>query len=71
MNKSLIALTSITYAIKAKKYLNNLGYYCEIERTQKDFSTGCGYSIKVMNDPKKIIEMLEKNEIKCKAYREL
>lgn len=30
MKKSLIAMTSITYAMKAKNLLNGLKYYCEI-----------------------------------------
>ena len=45
MKKSLIAMTSITYAMKAKNLLNSLKYYCEIQRTPKDLGTGCGYSI--------------------------
>ena len=44
MKKSLIAMTSITYAMKAKNLLNSLKYYCEIQRTPKDLGTGCGYS---------------------------
>ena len=47
MKKSLIAMTSITYAMKAKNLLNSLKYYCEIQRTPKDLGTGCGYSIAV------------------------
>ena len=35
MKKSLIAMTSITYAMKAKNLLNGLKYYCEIQRTPK------------------------------------
>ncbi len=44
MKKSLIAMTSITYAMKAKNLLNSLKYYCEIQRTPKGLGTGCGYS---------------------------
>ena len=47
MKKSLIAMTSITYAMKAKNLLNSLKDYCEIQRTPKDLGTGCGYSIAV------------------------
>ena len=51
MKKSLIAMTSITYAMKAKNLLNSLKYYCEIQRTPKDLGTGCGYSIAVTAPP--------------------
>ena len=35
MKKSLIAMTSITYAMKAKNLLNSLKYYCEIQPNPK------------------------------------
>ena len=54
MKKSLIAMTSITYAMKAKNLLNSLKYYCEIQRTPKDLGTGCGYSIAVTAPPEEI-----------------
>ena len=58
MKKSLIAMTSITYAMKAKNLLNSLKYYCEIQRTPKDLGTGCGYS-----PPEEITAILEKERI--------
>ncbi|MBR1662839.1 MAG: DUF3343 domain-containing protein [Ruminococcus sp.] len=61
MPKSLIAMTSITYAMKAKRLLNDQGFYCEITRTPKNLGTGCGYSIQVTKPPKEIILMLEKH----------
>lgn len=63
MPKSLIAMTSITYAMKAKRLLNDKGYYCEIVRTPKNLGTGCGYSLSVTKDPREIIIILEDNKI--------
>ena len=71
VNKNIIALTSITYAIKAKNILNSYGYYCEIQRTPKDLSHGCGYSIVVKDDIEVILKILDYNEIKYKDYKEL
>lgn len=63
MKKSLIAMTSITYAMKAKNLLNSLKYYCEIQRTPKDLGTGCGYSIAVTAPLEEITAILEKERI--------
>ncbi len=43
---TLTAVSSITYANKAKRLLNSMGHYCEIEKTPKNLASGCGYSIK-------------------------
>ena len=67
-NITLIALSSITYAIKAKNLLNSSGYYCEIERTPKGLAKGCGYSIRVKNDINLIISILSSEDIKVKDY---
>ncbi len=66
--KTIIALSSITYAIKAKNLLNSAGYYCEIERTPKELATGCGYSILVKNDINLILSILAYEGIKVKDY---
>ena len=63
MKKSLIAMTSITYAMKAKNLLNSLKYYCEIQRTPKDLGTSCGYSIAVTAPTEEITAILEKERI--------
>ena len=48
MEKPLIMVSSVTYAMKGKQILNNAGIRCEIERTQKrDVKNGCGYSLYV------------------------
>ncbi len=66
--KTFIALSSITYAIKAKNLLNSAGYYCEIERTPKSLSKGCGYCIKIKNDVNLIISILTSEGIRVKDY---
>lgn len=68
INKYYIALTSITYAIKAKNLLNSSGYYCEIERTPKVLSKGCGYSIKVKDDINLILSILASENITVKDF---
>ena len=63
MTYTLIAVSSITYAMKAKRLLNNIGYYCEIEKTPKNLATGCGYSIRVKDDSEIISAILSRNGI--------
>lgn len=65
--KTYIAMTSITYAMKAKDMLNGLGYFCEIERTPKNLGSGCGYSIRIKDNPDFIIPQLERHSIPYKG----
>lgn len=67
MRYTLIAVSSITYAMKAKRILNNMGYFCEIERTPKNLASGCGYSVRVRDDPEMISSILDKNNITIKG----
>lgn len=71
MQKSLIAVSSITYAMKAKKLLNNRGIYCEMQRTPKNLGSGCGYSIRVRDDIDYILSILDEENISHKAYQKL
>lgn len=71
MTTYLIALTSITYAIKAQNLLKSLGYYCEIQRTPKNLATGCGYSIRVKGNIAEINKILMNASIKQLGYTEL
>lgn len=68
MTKRYIAMTSITYAMKAKTLLNEKKFYCEIERTPKNLGTGCGYSIVVKADPQEVAAVLSQNRI---PYKEI
>lgn len=65
---TIIALSSITYAIKAKKLLNSYGYYCEILRTPKSLAKGCGYSIRVDKQMNIVLPLLASEQITVKAY---
>ena len=67
MKKRLIAMTSITYAMKAKNLLNGLKYYCEIQRTPKNLGTGCGYSISVTAPAEEITAILDNERIPHKG----
>ncbi len=60
-------MTSITYAMKAKKALNAMGIYCEIEKTPKNAGSGCGYSIRVKNPPAVITARLDELGIPYKS----
>ena len=66
MKKTLIAMTSITYAMKARKLLGSLGFYCEIEKTPKNAGSGCGYSIRVKSPPAVITARLDQYGIPYK-----
>ena len=67
MKKTIITMSTITYAMKAKEYLNSLGYWCEVERTRKNIGSGCGYSIVVRDDADIIIRQLERVNIPYKG----
>ena len=66
MTYTLLSVSSVTYAMKAKTLLNNMGHYCEIERQEKNSRTGCGYTIRIKDDPAFITSILERNGIKVK-----
>ena len=55
--------------MKSKNILNNMGYYCEIERQDKHTRSGCGYQIRVRDDPTFISGILERNGIRVKEKR--
>ncbi|MCD7726848.1 MAG: DUF3343 domain-containing protein [Ruminococcus sp.] len=66
MNYNLIAMTSITYAQKAKSLLNAQRMYCEIQKTPSEYFSGCGYSIRVKDDISKVTSILRENGVKYK-----
>ena len=67
MKKYAITMSSITYAMKAKEYLDSLGYRCEVERTRKNIGSGCGYSVVVNEDPDIITQQLDRRHIPYKG----
>lgn len=69
MTYTLLTVSSITYAMKSKSILNNMGRYCEIEREDKNTRTGCGYAIRIKDDPSYIRGILERAGIKIKDVK--
>ncbi len=67
MTYTLMSVSSVTYAMKAKNLLNGLGYYCEVERQNKNTRTGCGYMIRIRDDPQHIAEILERGGVRTSA----
>lgn len=68
MKTQFIAVSSITYAHKAKEYLLSQGISASIVRTPHDFSdTGCGYSLQVQDNADQIASMLKDAGVKVTA----
>ena len=68
MTYTLIPVSSVTYAMKSKSILNRMGYYCEIERQEKGSRSGCGYVIRVKDDPAKILPILNAGGIAARSW---
>ena len=64
---TLFAVSSITYAMKGKKLLNNLGYFAEVEKTPQGLASGCGYSLRIRDDPNYLSNILLSNGIEIKG----
>ncbi len=64
MDKPLIALTSITHAMKGKSLLLGYGIFSEIKRTPKGRGVkSCGYSLYVPQRTDEALALLEENGI--------
>ena len=61
-----IALSSITYANKARSYLARRGITVKVVKTPKDLQSigGCGYSMLTEHDPNTLVPLLEQAGIK-------
>ncbi len=72
MKYTLLAVSSITYAMKAKKLLNGMGIFCEVSKTPKNLASGCGYSVRIRDNPGDnpdyVTGILEKNGIVTKGH---
>ncbi len=68
---TLFAVSSITYAMKGKRLLNSLGYFAEIEKTPKGLATGCGYSLRVRDDPATLYSLLTSNGVEIKDRQQV
>ena len=71
MKFTLVSMTSITYAMKAKKLLNARGIYCEIEKTDKNSGSGCGYSIRTKEPPQRLTALLDELSIPYKSVSQV
>ncbi|MEG0570161.1 MAG: putative Se/S carrier-like protein [Oscillospiraceae bacterium] len=70
MKKQLIVLSSITYAYKAKNYLQSKGITVYVERATDFHETkGCGYGIAVREDAYRIADMLSEVGIKVRDIK--
>lgn len=70
LKKYTIALSSITYAIKAQNLLKQDGISTEVIRTPKNLASGCGYSLCFYDNIEKVLEVLNKNHISLKGIIE-
>ena len=64
MERPLIAMSSITYAMKAKDTLFKYGINSNVERIQKFNNNGCGYSLYVPKNIDKARKILSEHGIK-------
>lgn len=65
--KNILVLSSITYAYKARDYLNSKSIKCYIERIPAHLRTsGCGYGVRVKGNAVAIADMLRKAGIEVK-----
>lgn len=65
--RKMILVNSITYAYKARDFLNEKGIKVYIERVPASMRiNGCGYGLRVNNDAEVIAEILEDAGIKVR-----
>lgn len=65
--RKMILVNSITYAYKARDFLNEKGIKVYIERVPAGMRiNGCGYGLRADNDAEVIAEILEDAGIKVK-----
>jgi len=61
---TLIILTSVTYAHKAKNVLKQKGISSNVIRTPRDVGVpGCSYSLELKNKVNEAIDILERDKI--------
>lgn len=61
MNKPVILVSSVTYAIKGKDLLNRNGFMAAIHRVSRTRETGCGYGIYVPQRTEEAQRLLEES----------
>ncbi len=71
MNKSLIMVSSITYAMKGRDLLQRRGFRAYVERAPRGAKdAGCGYGIYVPDRTEEAAQLLQEAGISVKGFRE-
>lgn len=71
-SRRLIVLNSITYAHRAREYLERMGIRSYLERIPENLrTTGCGYGVRVVGNTDVAAGMLESNGIHVRDIIEL
>ena len=69
MNKAVIRFSSVTYALKAKEIAEKNGGRATLRRNPNPRKNeGCGYSLVVVGNVEKIINMLNLNRVRFIGY---
>lgn len=69
MNKAIIRFSSVTYALKAKEIAEKNGGRVTVRKNSNPKKNeGCGYSLIVVGNTEKIINMLNLNRVKYIGY---
>lgn len=65
MKNSFLIFSSVTVALKAQKFLEQRGIYCDITKTPRIVNgCGCGHSLRIrQSDLKKATELLQVQRI--------
>lgn len=71
VSKSLIMVSSITYAMKGRDLLQRRGFRAYVERAPRGAEdAGCGYGIYVPDRTEEAVELLKEARIPVKGFRE-
>lgn len=72
MNKPLLIVSSITYAMKGQEILKRNGFKVNVKRVPKSqVLSGCGYGLLVKSNPDKAEDILSKFQIKVLGRMDL
>ena len=59
MNRYVIRLTSVTYAIRAQKLLEQRGIRAHVRKLEKSMSIhGCGYGLEIRQNPEDAVRII-------------
>lgn len=60
MHRHVIRLTSVTYAIRAQKLLEQHGIRSYVKKLTNSMSVhGCGYGLEIIGDPDTAVQIIE------------